>query len=144
MINLNTIFPALGSVKLRKRVGRGSGSGLGKTSGYGHKGQSARSGVPLNMCGGQTPLSRRLPKRGFTHRKDPLHFTINTKRILELVKNQKINTSLSLQLLKDLNIIHKSAKSCKIIGNDNIGKIKVIDLTMSKSLSLVLNKEQDA
>ena len=65
-MNLHELRPAEGSTSARKRVGRGSGSGIGKTAGYGHKGQKARSGSKKNgFEGGQMPLPRRLPKRGF-------------------------------------------------------------------------------
>ena len=68
-MKLNNIHPALGAVQPRMRVGRGTGSGLGKTSGKGHKGQNARSGggVRPGFEGGQLPLFRRLPKRGFSN-----------------------------------------------------------------------------
>src|SRR5512137_1642226 len=67
-MDLNTLKPALGSVKNRKRIGRGPGSGHGKTAAKGHKGQKARSGgsIKAGFEGGQMPLQRRLPKRGFT------------------------------------------------------------------------------
>jgi len=67
-MDLNTIKPALGSTKNKKRIGRGPGSGHGKTAGKGHKGQKARSGgsIKAGFEGGQMPLQRRLPKRGFT------------------------------------------------------------------------------
>jgi len=69
MLRLNTIYPQPGSSSARKRLGRGQGSGLGKTAGKGHKGQLARTGgvVRAGFEGGQTPLYRRLPKRGFTN-----------------------------------------------------------------------------
>ena len=68
-MNLSNLKPAKGSQKARKRVGRGPGSGHGKTSCRGHKGQNSRSGggAPLGFEGGQMPLTRRLPKRGFTN-----------------------------------------------------------------------------
>ena len=68
-MKLHELHPAEGSVKTRKRIGRGPGSGTGKTSGKGHKGQNARSGggVRLGFEGGQLPLFRRLPKRGFSN-----------------------------------------------------------------------------
>ena len=70
-MKLNTMHPAVGATQTRKRVGRGTGSGLGKTSGKGHKGQNARSGggVRPGFEGGQLPLFRRLPKRGFSNAK---------------------------------------------------------------------------
>ena len=70
-MKLHTLTPAEGATKTRKRVGRGAGSGLGKTSGRGHKGQNARSGggVRPGFEGGQLPLFRRLPKRGFSNAK---------------------------------------------------------------------------
>jgi large subunit ribosomal protein L15 len=74
-MQLNTLKPAEGSKKARRRVGRGIGSGLGKTAGRGHKGQKSRSGGfhKVGFEGGQMPLHRRLPKRGFTMIDDHLH-----------------------------------------------------------------------
>jgi len=84
-MDLSCLKPAIGSTKTRKRIGRGAGSGLGKTSGKGHKGQKARSGgsIKAGFEGGQMPLQRRLPKRGFRPM-DKTDYAIINLRDLEL------------------------------------------------------------
>ena len=84
-MDLSCLKPAIGSTKTRKRIGRGAGSGLGKTSGKGHKGQKARSGgsIKAGFEGGQMPLQRRLPKRGFRPLEKTVYAVINL-RDLEL------------------------------------------------------------
>jgi len=81
MMDLSNLSPAAGSVKNRKRIGRGAGSGLGKTSGRGHKGQNSRSGggVKPGFEGGQMPLQRRLPKRGFTPLNKKVYALVNLR-----------------------------------------------------------------
>ncbi len=85
-MRLNTLKPAEGSKRARKRVGRGIGSGLGKTAGRGHKGQKARSGgkVPIGFEGGQMPLQRRLPKVGFRSRKAKLTAEVRLDEIAKV------------------------------------------------------------
>lgn len=80
-MDLSNLSPAAGSVKNRKRIGRGAGSGLGKTSGRGHKGQNSRSGggVKPGFEGGQMPLQRRLPKRGFTPLNKKVYALVNLR-----------------------------------------------------------------
>ena len=87
-MKLNTLKPACGSVKTRKRVGRGAGSGLGGTSTRGHKGAKARSGYKkkIGFEGGQMPLYRRLPKRGFKCRNSKTIVGINLSVLLKLSK----------------------------------------------------------
>ena len=107
MTNLNTTT----SVKIKKiRVGRGIGSGKGKTSGRGVKGQKSRSGVAIKSFeGGQMPLYRRLPKRGFNviHKKEIGQ--LNLSDIQAFIQSKKINPSdkIDLELLKKLNIVKK-------------------------------------
>ena len=85
-MDLSNLKPAIGSTKNRKRIGRGPGSGTGKTSGKGHKGQNARSGggVKPGFEGGQMPLQRRLPKRGFVSLNKKVYSLVNLQ---DLVKN---------------------------------------------------------
>lgn len=109
---LNTISLSLTPRKKRKRIGRGIGSGYGKTAGRGHKGQKSRSGGNINRGfeGGQMPLYRRIPKFGFnSHKKN----FITEVRLSDLEKiSSKIIT---LEVLKDSNIINKNIKNVKII-----------------------------
>ena len=117
-MKLDELKPAQKS-KTRTRVGRGIGSGLGKTSGRGHKGQKARSGggVRRGFEGGQTPLYRRLPKRGFTniHAKN---YTEVTLTMLSKVKNEKVTA----QTLLDEGIIGKINDGIVILGTGKLEK----------------------
>ena len=111
-------------VKTNKiRVGRGIGSGKGKTSGRGIKGQKSRSGVAIKSFeGGQMPLYRRLPKRGFNSIKKIKIAKINLKNIQKIIENKKINseTIINLEFLKKEKIIHKKYKQYKILGSGEI------------------------
>lgn len=111
-MRLNTIFVYKNSKSLRKRVGRGIGSGLGKTCGRGHKGQKSRSGgkVRVGFEGGQTPLYRRLPKFGFISRK--VKFTKEIKLSDLSNFSEKV---IDLTVLKKFNFIKKSIKFVKVI-----------------------------
>ena len=120
MTNLNSTL----QVKVKKmRVGRGIGSGKGKTSGRGVKGQKSRSGVAIKSFeGGQMPLYRRLPKRGFNPLKKEKIAIINLGKINELIEKKKINEKekVSLDTLKKVNILSKSYKKIKILGTGEI------------------------
>ncbi len=111
-------------VKIKKiRVGRGIGSGKGKTSGRGIKGQKSRSGVSIKSFeGGQMPLYRRLPKRGFNPIKKDKIAKINVERIQTLIEKKiiKDDEKLNLQILIKKNILNKSYKKIKILGSGNI------------------------
>ena len=119
-MNLNELQPAKGSKFSRKRVGRGIGSGTGKTSGKGHKGQNARSGggVRPGFEGGQMPLYRRLPKRGFKNIFAKQYVTINVED-LEKLEN---GTEVTAQVLKDNGIISKTLDGVKILGRGELTK----------------------
>ena len=121
MIQLNEIYPDPFGVKKSKRLGRGPGSGKGKTSGKGHKGQNARSGTPFKMTGGQTPLSRILPKVGFRRPRSNLDITITTDKINYAIECHKLSKEVSLSILINAKIIPKNIKNCKII----LGKSKL-------------------
>ena len=101
----------------RKRVGRGTGSGIGKTAGRGHKGQKSRSGgnIRLGFEGGQMPLQMRVPKFGFSSRVSRVTQELNVK-LLEKVKD------VSIQNLKKLGLIKKNIKKVKIFGEGNLLK----------------------
>ena len=124
MSTLNTT----GKIKKRKiRVGRGIGSGKGKTSGRGVKGQKSRSGVAIKSFeGGQMPLYRRLPKRGFNPIKKEKIAILNLDKIQSLIDTKKIgpDTIIDLESLKKTNILNKSINKLKILGNGEI-KFKV-------------------
>ena len=141
MTTLNTT----GKVTTKKiRVGRGIGSGKGKTSGRGIKGQKSRSGVAIKSFeGGQMPLYRRLPKRGFNSIRKINVAKINLDKIQSFIDQKKINPNnkINSELLKKLKIINKNSQKLKILGN---GEIKVkIDIEadlISKSTMKKLEK----
>ncbi|MES9845387.1 MAG: 50S ribosomal protein L15 [Candidatus Sedimenticola sp. PURPLELP] len=118
-MRLNTIKPAEGSKKDAKRVGRGIGSGLGKTCGRGHKGQKSRSGGfhKVGFEGGQMPLQRRLPKVGFTSRKAKYTAEI---RLDELAKIEA--EIVDLKALQDADIVSGTIKRAKVILSGKIEK----------------------
>jgi len=118
-MRLNTLQPADGSKKDRKRVGRGIGSGLGKTGGRGHKGQKSRSGGyhKVGFEGGQMPLQRRLPKMGFLSRKSRF---IDELRLNELAL---VNADvIDLDALKAANLISREVRSVKVFASGSIDK----------------------
>ena len=109
--------------KKKIRVGRGIGSGKGKTSSRGHKGQKSRSGVAIKSFeGGQMPLYRRLPKRGFKPIRSKLIAVLNLSKIQNIIEKSKneISKNLSLKTLKERNLINKSYKKLKILGSGEI------------------------
>ena len=119
-MKLQELRPAEGSTQSVKRVGRGTGSGLGKTSGKGHKGQKARSGVKkAGFEGGQMPLQRRLPKRGFTNIFAKEYTVVNVGE-LEKLEN---GTTVTVELLKKQGIISKIEKDgLKVLGRGELTK----------------------
>ncbi len=119
-MKLNDLRPAAGAVKAPKRVGRGTGSGMGKTSTMGHKGQKARSGSKKNgFEGGQMPLPRRLPKRGFTNHFAKEYTTINIADLNGL----EDGTVVTAELLKEKGMISKIEKDgLKILGCGELTK----------------------
>ena len=111
----------------KKRIGRGIGSGKGKTSGRGIKGQKSRSGVAIKSFeGGQMPLYRRLPKRGFNPIKKDKIAILNLDKIQKFLENKKINqeSKIDIDTLKKANIVNKSCNKIKILGTGDI-KTKV-------------------
>ncbi|MDQ0232968.1 50S ribosomal protein L15 [Metabacillus malikii] len=119
-MKLHELKPAAGSRKTRNRVGRGIGSGNGKTAGKGHKGQNARSGggVRPGFEGGQTPLFQRLPKRGFTNinRKD--YAIVN----LETLNRFEEGTEVTPELLLETGVVSNVKSGVKILGNGQLEK----------------------
>ena len=119
-----TTLNATNQVKIKKlRIGRGIGSGKGKTSGRGVKGQKSRSGVAIKSFeGGQMPLYRRLPKRGFNPIKKDKIAKINVEKIQKLLEKKIIKSEekLDLKILIKKNILNKSYNKIKILGSGNI------------------------
>ena len=120
-MKLNNITPTEGAFKERKRVGRGTGSGLGKTSGKGHKGQNARSGggVRVGFEGGQLPLFRRLPKRGFSNAKFKIRYAVINLSDLERFAE---GTEVTPELLKEMGVVKNSLDGIKVLGNGKLTK----------------------
>jgi len=127
------------------RVGRGIGSGKGKTSGRGHKGQKSRSGVAIKSFeGGQMPLYRRLPKRGFNPIKKNILGKVNLGKVQYFIEKNSINITdkINLDLLKKLNIINKNSKKLKILGSGEIKNKVIIEANFfSKSAKEKLEKK---
>ena len=141
MTSLNT----LNNHKTKKiRVGRGIGSGKGKTSGRGVKGQKSRSGVAIKSFeGGQMPLYRRLPKRGFNSLKKNKVAILNLDKIQSYIdkKSIKITDTLNVDLLKKLNLISKKSNKLKILGQGELKtKINIVADLVSKSAQEKLEK----
>ena len=120
-MKLHTLKPNEGSIKNRKRVGRGQGSGTGKTSGRGEKGQNARSGggVRVGFEGGQTPLFRRLPKRGFSNALFKKEYAIIN---LDELNKFEDGAEVSLEVLREMGIVKKSKDGLKVLGNGTLEK----------------------
>ena len=119
-MNLHELGPAAGSTTAPKRLGRGVGSGLGKTSGKGHKGAKARSGGGKRpgFEGGQMPLYRRVPKKGFTNIFRTEYATVNVGQ-LEAFDNGAVVTA---AMLKEAKIIRKTLDGVKVLGNGELTK----------------------
>jgi large subunit ribosomal protein L15 len=118
-MNLNTLKPALGEKTTRKRVGRGMGSGMGKTAGRGHKGQKARSGgfTKIGFEGGQMPLQRRLPKVGFSSR-----ISIVTSQVTLDQLDKLTEKDINIDVLKKHNLITKNILRVKVILSGEINR----------------------
>lgn len=121
MMDLSNLSPSAGATKKRKRVGRGPSSGTGKTSGRGHKGQKSRSGYSrrLGFEGGQLPLNRRLPKRGFNQTDRHPFSGVNVD-----VLNDNFNDGdeITLKSLIDKHVIKKTSGAVKVLGRGEITK----------------------
>lgn len=131
-MKMHELGPAYGSTKSRKRVGRGIGSGTGKTAGSGHKGQKARSGgsIRRGFEGGQTPLYRRIPKRGFTNHFAKEYSIINLSDLEKYDDGMKITSE---TLLKD-GSIRKVLDGVKVLGDGTLTKkLTVVATKFSKS-----------
>ncbi|MDT7526671.1 MULTISPECIES: 50S ribosomal protein L15 [Idiomarinaceae] len=116
---LNTISPAPGAKTSKKRLGRGIGSGLGKTGGRGHKGQTSRSGgsIKPGFEGGQMPIQRRLPKFGFTSRKSFVTAEVNLAEIAKVAGD-----TVTVAALKEAGLIRKDILNVKVIKSGEINR----------------------
>lgn len=120
-MKLHTIYATEGATKTRKRVGRGTGSGTGKTAGKGHKGQNARSGggVRPGFEGGQLPLFRRLPKRGFSNAKFKTEYAVINLSDLNKFEDGAVVTP---ELLKEMGLLKNQLDGVKVLGNGTLEK----------------------
>ena len=135
-MRLNTMKPAAGSHKARRRVGRGIGSGLGKTAGRGHKGQKSRSGGfhKVGFEGGQMPLQRRLPKRGFVSRSRD---DVAEVRLSDLARLPV--TEIDLLALKAAGLVPSIAKAAKVIRTGKLDKaVKLTGIGVTKGAKSVI------
>ena len=133
-MKLNEIRDNKEATKNRKRIGRGIGSGTGKTSGQGHKGQKARSGVAIKgFEGGQMPIHRRLPKRGFTNIFRTTYTEINIDKIESLIKDKKIDpaNSINAEQLFKVGLIKKMDEKIKLLGKGEL--LSKINIEVSAS-----------
>ena len=143
-MKLNQIKDNMGSTKNRKRIGRGIGSGTGKTSGKGHKGQKARSGVSIKgFEGGQMPIQRRLPKRGFTNI-NRINFTeLNLGKIQKLIDSNKIDPkkTVNYKTLLDLGLVKSNKTRIKLLAKGEIkNKIDIEVSAFSNSAKDIIEK----
>lgn len=132
-MKIHDLFPAPGSTKKKKRVGRGPGSGHGKTSTKGHKGQHARSGgvKPPGFEGGQMPLVLRIPKRGFTN---PNRTSVSVFNIARLEEYSFPDGVVSKETLLDLGLIKSNVHTVKILGEGDPTKSYILkDVKLSRS-----------
>ncbi len=120
-MKLHELERNIGATHAKKRVGRGPGSGLGKTSGKGQKGQKARSGVSINPVfeGGQLPLYRRIPKRGFSNAKFKTRYAVINLGQLNVFEDGTVVTP---ALLKDTGIIKNQLDGVKVLGTGKLEK----------------------
>lgn len=138
-MKLYELSPAEGSKKEIKRIGRGHGSGQGKTAGKGHKGQKARSGggVRPGFEGGQTSLARRIPKRGFNNIFGTTYATVNVSDLEKFVDGTEVDT----ELLIASGLIKKTCDGIKILGNGDLTrKLTVKAAAFSKTAQEKIEK----
>ncbi len=123
-MDLSNLKPAIGSTKNRKRIGRGQGSGTGKTAGKGHKGQKARSGgsIKAGFEGGQMPMHRRLPKRGFTSLNKKVYALINLGDLEGFAAGSRVG----LEEFGQAGLINKIYDGVKILGDGEIAQALTI------------------
>ena len=139
-MKLHELEKNIGATHRKKRVGRGPASGLGKTSGRGQKGQKARSGGSINPVfeGGQLPLYRRLPKRGFTNARFKIRYATINVESLNVFEDGTIVTP---ALLKDKGIIKKELDGLKVLGNGKLERKLTIQANKFSTSALAKIKE---
>ncbi len=139
-MKLNELQRNIGATHAKKRVGRGSGSGLGKTCGRGQKGQKARSGASINPVfeGGQLPLYRRIPKRGFSNHMFKTTYAVINLDELNVFED---NTVVTPALLKDAGIVKKELDGIKVLGNGKLEKKLTIQANKFSKSALEKIKE---
>ena len=139
-MKLHELQRNIGATHEKKRVGRGSGSGLGKTSGRGQKGQKARSGGSINPVfeGGQLPLYRRIPKRGFSNHMFKTTYAVINVEDLNVFENGTVVTP---ALLKEAGIIKKELDGIKVLGNGKLEKKITIQANKFSTSALEKIKE---
>lgn len=139
-MKLHELSPAPGSIKAAKRVGRGAGSGTGKTSGKGHKGQNSRSGggVRPGFEGGQMPLQRRVPKRGFTNIFATCYATVNVEDLNRFEDGSNVDA----KALKEIGLIKKELDGVKVLGKGEL--TKKLNVTATKFSSGAKEKIEGA
>ena len=138
-MNLNELKYNEGARFSTKRLGRGQGSGQGKTAGKGHKGQNARSGggVAIGFEGGQTPIYKRIPKRGFTNINRKEYTIVN----VEALNRFEDGTTVTVELLKEAGLVTKVLDGVKILGNGTLEKKLTVQCSkVSKSAQAAIEK----
>ena len=131
-MKLNELAPKEGSIKERRRVGRGIGSGMGKTASKGHKGQKARSGVAIKgFEGGQMPLYQRLPKRGFTSRVDNNYAELNLAKLQQFIDAKKIDAkgSIDEDMLVKSGAVRRKLDGVRLLGNGELKTKVTLNIT---------------
>lgn len=138
-MEIHELGPAYGSKTVRKRIGRGTGSGLGKTAGKGHKGQKARAGgkIRRGFEGGQTPLYRRIPKRGFNNRFSIEYAIVNVSD-LEVFDD---GTVVNIETLQKEGIVKKELSGLKVLGNGELTKKLTVE---AKKFSMTAKEKIEA
>lgn len=139
-MKLHELEKNIGATHRKKRVGRGPGSGLGKTSGRGQKGQKARSGGSINPVfeGGQLPLYRRIPKRGFSNAKfKTVYATVNVNDLNKFEDGTVVNPA----LLKDVGLVKNQLDGIKVLGNGKLEKKLTIQANKFSTTALAKIKE---
>ena len=139
-MKLHELEKNIGATHAKKRVGRGPGSGLGKTSGRGQKGQKARSGGSINPVfeGGQLPLYRRIPKRGFSNHMFKTTYAVINLDQLNVFENGTVVTP---ALLREAGIVKKQLDGIKVLGNGNLEKKLTIQANKFSTSALEKIKE---
>ena len=144
MTKLNTLKPKTGSTSKRKHIGRGMGSGSGKQSGRGTKGQKARTGVSINgFEGGQMPLYRRLPKRGFTNIHAKTYAEINLSQLQAAIDAGKVDakSAITVESLVQSGVVRRAHDGLRLLGNGEIkAKVNITVAGVTKSAAAAVEK----